>query len=57
MAKDIGGFHPIAMGEIFLRLINRSIILQFQGPFQEHLSPNQFGVLTLKGCETILFGI
>jgi hypothetical protein len=57
MAKDIGGFHPIAMGEIFLGLINRSIILQFQGPFQEHLSPNQFGVLTLKGCETILFGI
>jgi hypothetical protein len=27
MAKDIGGFHPIAVGEMFFRLITRAIIL------------------------------
>ncbi len=39
MAKDIGGFHPIAIGEVFLWLISHSIILQLWGLFQEHLSP------------------
>jgi hypothetical protein len=28
MAKDISGLHLIAMGEMFLRFINRSIVLQ-----------------------------
>jgi hypothetical protein len=27
MANDIGGFRPIVVGEVFLRLINRSIVL------------------------------
>jgi hypothetical protein len=27
MAKDIGGLHPITISEMFLRLINYSIIL------------------------------
>jgi hypothetical protein len=27
MAKDIGGFCPIAVGEVFLQLISRSIVL------------------------------
>jgi hypothetical protein len=27
MAKDIGGFRPIAMGEVFFQFINYSIVL------------------------------
>jgi hypothetical protein len=36
MAKDTSGLRLIAVGEMFFRLINHSIILQLQGPFQEH---------------------
>jgi hypothetical protein len=57
MAKDIGGLRPIIIGEVFIQLINHSIVLQLWGPFQEHLSPHQFGVLTFGGCEAILFDI
>ncbi len=47
MAKDTNG----------LQLINHSIVLQLQGLFQEHLSPHQFGVLTLGSYEAIHFDI
>jgi hypothetical protein len=57
MAKDIGGLCPIAIGEVFLQLISRSTILQLWGPFQKHLSPHQFGISTLGGCEAIPFNI
>jgi glucuronate isomerase len=57
MVKDTKGFLSITMGEVFLRLISCSIVLQFRGSFQEHLFPHQFGILTLRGYETILFGI
>jgi hypothetical protein len=57
MVNDIGGLCLIIAGEVFLQFINHSIVLQFQGPFQEHLSPHQFGVLTLRGYESIPFGI
>jgi hypothetical protein len=57
MAKDTWGLHLIAIGKVFFRLINCSIILQFQGSFQKHLSPHQFKVLTPRGYETIPFGI
>jgi hypothetical protein len=40
MGKDTNGFHFIAIGEVFLRFINYSIVLQLWGPFQEHLSPH-----------------
>ncbi len=53
MVKDTGGIYPIAIGKVFLQLINCSIVLQFQGPFQKHLSLHQFGMSTLRGCETI----
>jgi hypothetical protein len=46
MAKDIGGLSFVAIGKMFFRLINRSIVLQLQRPFQEQLSPHQFGVST-----------
>ncbi len=29
MTKDIGGFHPIVVGKVFLQLISHSIVLQF----------------------------
>ncbi len=57
MAKDINGFRFIVVSKVFFSLINHSIVLQFQRLFQEHLSPHQFGVLTLGGYETIFFGI
>jgi hypothetical protein len=57
MAKDIGGLHSIVVGEVFFKHISCSIVLQLRGPFQEHLSFHQFGILTLRGCEAILFGI
>jgi hypothetical protein len=34
MAKNTGGLHPIAIAEVFLRLISHSIVLQLRGPFQ-----------------------
>jgi len=42
---------------VFFQLINHFIVLQFQGLFQEHLSPHQFGVSTLGGYEAIPFNI
>jgi hypothetical protein len=39
MVKDIGGFRPIVVSKVFLRIIIHSIVLQLWGPFQEHLSP------------------
>jgi len=40
MVKDISGLHLILICDVFPRFINRSIILQPQGPFQKHLSPH-----------------
>jgi len=57
MVEDIVGFRLIVVSEVFFRLISRSIVLQLQGLFQEHLSPHHFGILTFGGCEAILFGI
>ncbi len=57
MAKDINGLRLIAIDEMFLQLINCSIVIQLRGPFQEHLSPHQFGVLTFGNYEAIPFGI
>jgi len=34
MVKDIGGFCSIVVSEMFLRFINRSIVLQLQGRFR-----------------------
>jgi hypothetical protein len=51
MVKDIGDLHPIAIGEVFLRFINHSIVFQLWGSFQEHLFPHQFGISTLGGWE------
>ncbi len=57
MAKDIGGFPLIIMGEVFLQFISRSIALKLQGLFQEHLSPHRLGILTLGNYKAILFSI
>jgi hypothetical protein len=57
MSKNTKGLCPITIGEMFLQLINRSIVLQLWRLFQEHLSPHQFGVSTLGGCEAIHFRI
>jgi hypothetical protein len=46
MAKETGGFSPIAVSKMFFQLISHSIVLQLRGPFQEHVSPHQFGVST-----------
>jgi hypothetical protein len=46
MAKETGGFSPITVTKMFFQLISHSIVLQLWGPFQEHLSPHQFGIST-----------
>jgi len=38
MVKDTSGFCLIVVSEVFFQFINRSIVLQLRGPFQEHLS-------------------
>jgi hypothetical protein len=40
MEKDVRGLCPIAICKLFFQLIIHSIVLQLQGPFQEHLSPH-----------------
>jgi hypothetical protein len=57
MAQDIGGLCPIIISKVFFQLISRSIILQLWGPFREHLSLHQFGILTPGDCEAILFSV
>jgi hypothetical protein len=57
MAKNTNGLCPIAINEIFFLLFYHSIVLQFRRSFQEHLSPHQFGILTLRGYEAIPFNI
>jgi hypothetical protein len=57
MSKHSCGFRIIVIGKMFFQPINHSIVLQLWGPFQEHLSPHQFGVLTPRGYEAIFFGI
>jgi len=39
MANDIGGFHPIVVGEVFLWLINCSIVYNFRGHFKSTYPP------------------
>jgi hypothetical protein len=53
MAKDTRGLRFIVVGKVFFLFISCSIVLQLQGSLQKHLSPHQFGVSTLGGCETI----
>jgi hypothetical protein len=51
------GLYPITISKMFFRLIICSIVLQLQRPFQEHLSPHQFGILTVGSYKAILFAI
>jgi hypothetical protein len=57
MSKKTKGLCPINVSEVFLQLINHPIVLQLWRLFQKHLSPHQFGVSTLGGCEAIPFRI
>jgi hypothetical protein len=61
MAKPVvdgpDGVRPIAVAEVFQRLISRAIALQMRDTFQEYFSPLQYAVATLAGCETIIAGI
>jgi hypothetical protein len=51
------GVRPIAVAEVFQRLISRAIALQMRDTFQEHFSPLQYAVATSAGCETIVAGV
>jgi hypothetical protein len=48
MAKKTSGFSLIAVSKMFFQLMNCSIVLQLQGPFQEHLSPHQLSINPLR---------
>ncbi|GAQ93619.1 hypothetical protein KFL_017180010, partial [Klebsormidium nitens] len=51
------GVRPIAIAEVFQRLVSRSIALQMRDAFQQFFSPLQFAVSTPGGCESIIAGI
>ncbi len=57
IANDTNGIRHITVGEMFFWLINHSIVLRLRRPFQEHISPHQFGKSTPGSYEAIPFGI
>jgi hypothetical protein len=61
MAKPVvdgpDGVRPIAIAEVFQRLISRAIALQMRDTFQEYFSPLQYAVATPAGCKTIVAGV
>nr|XP_031858929.1 uncharacterized protein CI109_005596 [Kwoniella shandongensis]KAA5526001.1 hypothetical protein CI109_005596 [Kwoniella shandongensis] len=55
LLKPDGGIRPIAVGEMFYRLSMKAI---FKSNFQtEFLSPNQFGIGSKGGVETIIHAV
>ncbi len=59
MIKNIGGFHPIVIGKVFLQFISQSIVLQLRGSFQEHPSPHQniLGIFLFRFALLMFFHI
>lgn len=57
MKKEPSGICLLAVGEVFYRLISRTISIQMQPTFVDHLYPYQFGVATLGGCEMVVHGL
>ena len=55
LPKPNGKLRPIAVGEIFLRIISRLFLAK--GREQGDLLPLQLGVGTLGGCEPIIHGL
>jgi hypothetical protein len=48
LVKPFRGIRPIVVGEVFYRLMSRTLCFQFHDAFVVHLCPHQFGV-TVKG--------
>lgn len=57
IAKNTSGIRPIAIGEVFLRLISHILVLQLRIPFQEYIFTHQFGVAMSRGYEFVSLGI
>jgi hypothetical protein len=53
-AKKDGGFRPIAVGEIFRRLVSKCLAFEFAPRAAEYLKPLQMGVGVRAGCEAIV---
>lgn len=61
MAKPVDGgpdgVRPLAVGEVWHRLVARAVGIQCRERFREFFSPLQFGVSTPGGCEAVVAGI
>ncbi|MBL4898042.1 MAG: hypothetical protein JKX76_00200 [Colwellia sp.] len=53
LPKEDGSFRPIAIGEAWLRLLNRTLVAQYSTEVGRILSPVQLGVGVSGGCEII----
>jgi len=57
LVKPCGGIQPIAIGETFFWMANRTFCHYFHDVFAIHLSPHQFGVAIKGGYEVMVHGI
>jgi len=57
LAKPSTSIQPIAIGEVFYWLVNRTFYFKFRDAFATHLSPHQFGVAIKGGCEIMVHNI
>ena len=57
LAKPNSGVRPIAIGEVWMRLASRSVMLHYRDDFQELLAPLQLGVAVPGGSEAVVLGI
>ncbi len=57
LVKPCDGIQPIAIGETFFQMANRTFCHQFHDVFAIHLSPHQFGVTIRGGYEVMVHGI
>ena len=55
--KDPAGVRPIAIGEVFYRLIGRAVFRQLRSTFAEHLAPYQLAVGVSGGTEVVTRGL
>ena len=57
LEKPSGGVRPIAVGEVFYRLVSQTLCAQLRSHFENLLSPHQYGVGVRGGCEMVVHGL
>ena len=54
---ESSGVRPIAIGEIFTRLVGKAVVIQLRDALQNAMLPLQFGVAVPGGAEAVVLGI